>query len=111
MKKDFKNLNTGDLLNPAMQFITPQAQPEEKPQEEKKPEPKAPTKATKKKAEAKETKTKHLHLLFKPSIVEDINKIAFMEKTSLNSLISDVLEAYIGEHKEQIEKYNSVFKN
>lgn len=105
-KKDFKNLNTGELLNPAMQFITPQAQAEATP-EPKKEEKKTPKK---KKADSKETKTKHLHLLFKPSVVEDITKIAFMQKTSLNSLISDILEGYIKDHAEQIRTYNKVFE-
>ena len=105
MKKDFKNLNTGELLNPAMQFITPQAEPEakEQPKAEVKPKPK------KVKEDSKETKTKHLHLLFKPSLLEDITKIAFMQKKSVNSLISDVLEEYRAEHKDQIETYNKLF--
>lgn len=104
MKKDFKNLNTGELLNPAMQFITPQTEPE------KKPEPKAEPIKKKAKAEGKETKTKHLHLLFKPSVVKDINKLAFMQKTSINSLISDILEGYIKDHAEQIKTYNKIFE-
>lgn len=101
-KKNFKNFGES-LLNPAMQFITPQEETEEA-------KPVAKKKQPTKKATSKETKTKNLHLLLKPSLVEDFNKIAVMQRTSVNSLVSGLMEDYIEEHAEDIETYNKVFK-
>ena len=52
-----------------------------------------------------ERKSKRLNLLLKPSLFEDLRKIAKVHDTSVNDLINTVLEAYTGDHAEDIEKY------
>ena len=58
-----------------------------------------------------ERKSKRLNLLLKPSLFEDLRKIAQLQRTSVNDLINTVLEAYRGEHTEDIEKYKAVFES
>lgn len=56
-----------------------------------------------------QTKSKRLNLLLRPALLEDLKKIAAMERTSVNDLINTVLGEYAEQEAEQIEKYNSVF--
>ena len=56
-----------------------------------------------------QTKSKRLNLLLRPALLEDLKKIAAMERTSVNDLINTVLGEYAEREAEQIEKYNSVF--
>ena len=58
-----------------------------------------------------ERKSKRLNLLLKPSLFEDLRKIAQLQRTSVNDLINTVLEAYTGDHAEDIEKYNTVWES
>lgn len=58
----------------------------------------------------KETKSKRLNLLIQPSVIEDLNKIATMQKDSVNNLINSALIEYRDAHKNLIEKYNKVFE-
>lgn len=58
-----------------------------------------------------ETKSKRLNLLVKPSIYEDLEKIATMKQTSVNDLINRVLEDYNDKEKDLIDTYNNVFNN
>lgn len=64
-------------------------------------------------AEGKETKSARINLLFKKSILEDITKIAYIEKTSRNELISQLVEQYINSDKgqEELNQYNNTFKD
>lgn len=110
-RKDFKTLGTEEL-SPAMSFISSSPAPEltEQPKAEpiketvKEVKPKAVTTPKK-----EETKSKRLNLLVKPSILDDVTKIAFMQKTSVNNLINDLLTEYRDAHRDQIDKYNSIF--
>lgn len=110
-KKDFKG-----SFNPATMFINTVGPEETIEQPAKKPE--------KKKADAKqtaqnhkettrakvETKSKRLNLLIQPSLYEDLNKIATMQKDSINNLINNVLSEHRDRNKDLIEKYNKVFE-
>ena len=107
-KKDFK---TG--VNPATMFINV-AEPEA-PELQPKPEKKQAVKPAVKKVDAepeakKETKSKRLNLLLQPSVLEDLSKVAFMQKDSVNNLINTALLEYRDAHKDLIDKYNKVFE-
>ena len=107
-KKDFKA-----NVNPATMFINV-AEPEapELPKEPKKQAVK-PAKKTEVKEQPKakaETKSKRLNLLLQPSLLEDLSKVAFMNKDSVNNLINSALIEYRDAHKQDIEKYNKVFE-
>lgn len=113
-KKDFKA-----SVNPATLFINTQAEPEAPaPKPVKVEKPKAPmpetkpAKAPKKEdsKDSKETKSKRLNLLIQPSVLEDFNKVAFMERTSMNDLINTMIKGYCDAHREEIETYNKYFK-
>lgn len=106
-KKDFKG-----SFNPATMFINT-AGPEEPIEQPKKEQP--AKKPANKKADAEvkakaETKSKRLNLLIQPSLYEDLNKIATMQKDSINNLITNVLAEHRDRNKDLIEKYNKVFE-
>lgn len=61
--------------------------------------------------EQPERKSKRLNLLLKPSLYEDLRKVAAIQRTSVNALINTVLEAYADNHAEDIEKYKAVFES
>lgn len=92
-KKSFK-ATIEESNSPATAFISQPIEKEAASQnEEKKPE----------------RKSVRVNLLFRPSTKDSIDKLAFINKTSINDLINTVLDAYIEEHKADIEKYNSFF--
>ena len=59
--------------------------------------------------EKKEKKTTRVNLLFRPTTKQNIEKLAYLHKTSINDFINTVLDEYIEAHKEDIERYNSFF--
>lgn len=59
--------------------------------------------------EGKETKSKRLNLLIKPTLYRNIEKIATMERISTNELINRVLGQYAREQAEAIAKYDTTF--
>lgn len=67
------------------------------------------TRAKQGRSTEQQTKSKRLNLLLRPALLEDLKKIAAMERTSVNDLINTVLGEYAEQEAEQIEKYNSVF--
>lgn len=90
--------------SPAEAFIS---KPEE--QEEKKQEAKPTGKNSKRWEDGAERKTVRVNLLFKPSVKEAAEKIAYLRKTSLNDFIGTLLEEYIEEHEDDIARYDSFF--
>lgn len=60
-------------------------------------------------SEVTEYKTKRINSLIKPSIFDDISKIATMKRISVNELINIALEAYAADHKDLIAKYDKTF--
>jgi len=98
MKKDFK------ITNPALQFITPQETPQERPAPQDPPrQPPAPS------APLVETKSNRLNLVIKPSTAAALRKIATMKQASVNGIIGLVLEAYTQQEAATIEQYNKIF--
>lgn len=106
-KKDFK---AG--VNPATMFINTQAEPEapEVMQTTKPAKTMPAVKTDAGKDTKKEAKTKRLNLLLQPSLMEDLTKLAFMNKDSVNNLINTALTGYRDAHRDLIEKYNKVFE-
>lgn len=89
-KKTFKGTADTVKTTPALSFISEVA---------------APIVTT----EGKETKSKRLNLLIKPTLYRNIEKIATMERISTNELINRVLEQYAREQAEAIAKYDTTF--
>ena len=54
----------------------------------------------------KETKSKRLNLLIKPSIFEAIDKIAYINRTTVNNLINCFLEKCIIEHQNDLDRFD-----
>lgn len=98
-KKSFReSIIKENQINPAEAFITMPAT-----KEEKKPAPAVNVDAK------KERKSIRVNLLFKPSVKRNIEKLATMQQTSINDLISVVMEKYIEDNAEAINRYNSTF--
>lgn len=57
----------------------------------------------------KERKSKRLNLLIRPSVYEQVEKIATMQRKSVNELINIVLEAYAADHAAEVARYEEVF--
>lgn len=90
-KKDFKSkLMTG---SPAAAFFTGQAA-----------EPQQPADP------ARETKSVRVNLLLKPSTKAGIEKLAALDRSSMNALINDVLETYLQDREADLERYESFFE-
>ncbi len=109
-KKNFNNMS-----NPALQFMTAPAADQENRAtlhtEEDKQLPEFTGLKRGRKPSKEETKTKRLNLLMLPSVCEDVTKIAAMKRSSVNELINTVLQQYIADNQELIEKYDEVFKD
>ena len=106
-KKSFKD------SNPALQFISTAAAPEEETQAHDtqyehtahdKPKPTGPRPKGK-----EETKSKRLNLLLQPSVVVDMGKIAAMKRSSVNDLINAILKDFITQEASTLAKYEEVF--
>ncbi len=67
---------------------------------------KTPKKIQEKKEEKKSHKTS---VLLKPSLHENLKKIAHMKQTSTNDLINKMIDSYVNENKEDVEQYNKIF--
>lgn len=67
----------------------------------------APTEETNE--EKPERKSVRVNLLFRPSTKENIEKLAHLNRTSINDFINTVLDAYIEEHRADIAKYDSFY--
>lgn len=56
-----------------------------------------------------ERKTKRLNLLIKPSVYNDLRKIAHMNRASVNSLIDTIIEDYTEKNRDTIDKYGAIY--
>ena len=94
-RKTFKD-SVQAAESPANAFIS-------KPNEE-------PVKDGEKATEGKpETKSVRINLLFRPSTKKNIEKLAFVNHTSTNDFINNVVDAYIAAHADEIARYDSFF--
>ena len=58
-----------------------------------------------------ERKTRQVTLLFKPSVYEAFQKIAYVQQISPNSLIGNLIEDYVSEHVKLVENYDELVKS
>ena len=89
-KKTFKE-NIAEAAQPAaMRFIS-------QPEAEHAPLP-----------DARESRSRRLNLLIKPSTAEALYKIAFVKKTTVNGIINDLAEQFIRENADTLAKYEQI---
>ena len=62
------------------------------------------------KEEGRELK-KRISLSVLPSLYEDIQKIAYVQRRSVSELIGELLEGYRVEHKAEIQRYGEIEKH
>lgn len=94
-KKSFKE-SVQAVESPASAFIS-------KPNEE-------PVQKNNGSAEGKqENKSVRINLLFRPSTKKNIEKLAYVNRTSINDFINTVMDEYISAHPDEIAKYDSFF--
>ena len=60
--------------------------------------------------EARELK-KRISLSVLPSLYEDIQKIAYVQRRSVSELIGELLDGYRAEHKAEIQRYEEIEKH
>jgi len=56
-----------------------------------------------------ETKSKRVQLLIKPSLYENLEKVAYLRRQSKNDLINELISNLISEEQDSIERYDSMF--
>jgi len=56
-----------------------------------------------------EIKSKRLNLLIRPSLHQQAQKIAHMQRSSVNDVINLALSRYVDDHREEIARYNSLY--
>lgn len=93
--------------NPALQFIS--TANEVAPVEEVKGAAEFKGLKRGRKPSTEETKTKRLNLLMLPSVCDDITKIATMKRVSTNELINSILQQYVSDNADLVQKYFEVF--
>jgi hypothetical protein len=54
-------------------------------------------------------RTERVSVVTTQTIKDKIEKISFMQHKTLNELVNDILEAYIKEHREDLQKYKDTF--
>lgn len=56
-------------------------------------------------------KTERVSVVTTPIIKGRIEKIAFMQRKTINELINDILKAYIKKHGADLQKYKETFES
>lgn len=103
--------------NPALQFITPAPVPEApvgqpRPTKEKQTNHTdythntSTTQNTENISKKQETKSKRLNLLIQPSLHQELTKIAYVQRVSLNELILRASREYAAAHQDAVRKYD-----
>lgn len=106
--------------NPALQFITPAPVPEApavqpRPAKEKQTDYTDYThntyttqdiQSTENVSKKQETKSKRLNLLIQPSLHQELTKIAYVQRVSLNELILRASREYAAAHQDAVRKYD-----
>lgn len=60
-------------------------------------------------ANRNKVKTERLSVVTTPIIKGRIEKIAFIQRKTLNELMNDILKAYIKKHGDDLKKYDETF--
>ena len=58
-------------------------------------------------AEERETKVRKSFAIF-PSLYEDVQKVAFVNRVSISELIAELLREYVEKNKEALSKYDEL---
>ena len=59
--------------------------------------------------EGQATRTERIAVLTTPKIRKDLEKIATVNRKSLNSIINDAVQEYLDNHKDQVARFNAFF--
>lgn len=100
--------------NPALQFITPASSPEAPAQPAETiaadntdyTHNTVHTENTHAVSKKQETKSKRLNLLIQPSLHQELTKIAYVQRVSLNELILRASREYAAAHQDAVRKYD-----
>ena len=57
----------------------------------------------------KATRTERIAVLTTPKIRKDLEKIATVNRESLNSVINDAMQEYLDNHQDKIDRFNAFF--
>ena len=55
---------------------------------------------------AAERKTRQVTMVFKPSVYEMFQKVAYMQQISPNSLLGNLIEQHVQQHLDLVKKYD-----
>lgn len=55
-----------------------------------------------------ETRSKRTNVLFKPSTFNDLQELAALQSTSMNSIINDLVIQYIAANQDNLDKYRQL---
>lgn len=108
-KKDFSNAANPALV-PAMQFITPTAEAPAAPVPASDIPAPDPAQAAHGESLTTERKTRRMNLLMQPTLAASLQKLATMQRTSVNDLICTAMQAYVEAHADQLLQYAQVFE-
>ncbi|MDL2229531.1 hypothetical protein LJC14_04695 [Treponema sp. OttesenSCG-928-L16] len=90
--------NFDSLMNPAKQFLSSYTISEEQYTEPQQ------------KNHQQELKKKRLNLLIQPSLYEDIGKIAFMKRISINEAICQATREYRDNERRILDRYKNIIE-
>ena len=57
----------------------------------------------------RERKTKRLNLLIQPSLIDSLNKVAYMKRSSVNDLINTLIKDYVEKEADAVTQYDNLF--
>ena len=59
----------------------------------------------------RETKSRKVNLGFKPSVYTAFQQIAYVQNTSVNSILSEFMDKYVSEHQEELKEFATLQLN
>ena len=71
----------------------------------------APASGRRGRPKGERARKKRISLSVLPSVYEDIQKIAYVQRRSVSELIGELLEGYRVEHKAEIQRYGEIEKH
>ena len=57
----------------------------------------------------RERKTKRLNLLIQPSLIDELSKVAYMKRSSVNDLINTLIKDYVEKEADAVVQYDTLF--
>lgn len=62
-----------------------------------------------KRCRTKERKSRQVTSLFKPTVYEAFQKIAYMKQLSVNSLLGEIMEQFVAAHPDLVAQYDKKY--